>query len=1353
METLIGQPNESTVTFCGVDTTALIDSGSEVTTVCEEFLATLTPPPRQVPLEDLRLNLEGPDGRKLPYSACIEASVKMSFCPEPITILALVVPTTRYNSKVPVLVGTNVINRVQESCPADKIPGIPTQWQNAFVSMQSGFVGVVKSTNKKDIKIQPLQTVTVSGLVRKQKEVETAITENTEAASSRIGVCPRLVSLDQTGQNQRVSVRVFNISAKTITVQPKTPLCQLQEVKVLRHADIGLEETKDTARMSTQTVGDEHADLPDGINLDATDLSEEQKERATQMFSKWNSVFSKDLKDIGHTQLVEHHIKLNNEEPFKEPYRRIPPALIEEVREHIQEMLQAGAIRDSESPYSSNVVIVRKKDGSIRFCVDFRKLNSRTVQDAYAIPRIEDSLHLLSGTKYFSKLDLRSGYWQVEVAEEDKCKTAFQVGTLGFYEFNRMPFGLCNAPATFQRLMERCMGDMNLRDCLIYLDDIVVFSTTFEEHVERLEAVFRRLQTNNLKLKASKCEFFKREVTYLGHVVSEEGIRTDPTKTEAVLNWPVPKTVKEVRMFLGFTGYYRRFVKGYASIVRPLNDLLIGHPTNKKAKKGRKPKNKPSAFTWGQEQEQAFRTIIDRLTHPPVLAYADYKLPFKLHTDASTTGLGAVLYQRQNGVDKVVAYASRSLKPAEKNYPAHKLEFLALKWAVTDKFHDYLYGAKFEAVTDNNPLTYILTSAKLDATGQRWVAALSTYNFSLSYRSGINNADADGLSRKVPERTECTKFPEVLKAISTAVSASCQDVPFIHRVAAIVTPEALGVEQEVPPEILASTALQTGDWKKAQLADRNISQILELIALGQRPTAWQVEASNIDKRLFKEWEKYRTEDGLLLRETVIQGQKVKQLVVPEKLHMDMFKAYHDDLGHQGRDRTLSLMKRRIFWPGMDRYVSDKIAECGRCIRRKVLPRRAAEMVNIVSTAPMQVVCIDYLSLERSKGGFENILVITDHYTRYAQAIPTHNQTAQITAKVLIENFFRHYGFPARIHSDQGANFQPKLLQNIYNLTGIKKTKTTPYHPMGNGMVERFNKTLLNMLGTLEEGQKADWKAHVSTMTHAYNAAVHDSTGFSPFFLMFGRHPRLAVDAFLGIPQDAEAAKNHQDYVDRLRQRLTTAYEIASEEARKSAGRQKDYYDEKVRYSKLEVGDRVLVEKKGHKKKHKIADIWEHCPYVVVGQPVPDIPIFEVVKEHARNMKPRTLHRNMLLPFTGLPCPRTCTQPPTRAKKKQPLADADREEEIQLEEDREEIDSSESSADEEERELARYVPPMRRSPGQIGLLPRTKPLDRPPVPQPELPRGARTRRPPQWLRDDAWVRNQHPSPNSSQVTHR
>ena len=475
------------------------------------------------------------------------------------------------------------------------------------------------------------------------------------------------------------------------------------------------------------------------------------------------------------------------------------------------------------------------------------------------------------------------------------------------------------------------------------------------------------------------------------------------------------------------------------------------------------------------------------------------------------------------------------------------------------------------------------------------------------------------------------------------------------------------------------------------------------------------------------------------------------LFVPEKLRSDMVKAFHDDLGHQGRDHTLSLMKRRLYWPGMDKFISNQIEECGRCIRRKVLPKRAAEMVNIVSTAPMEVVCIDYLSLERSKGGYENILVITDHYTRYAQAIPTRNQTAQTTAKALFENFFLHYGFPARIHSDQGANFESKLIQSLCSLTGMRKTRTTPYHPMGNGMVERFNKTLLNMLGTLEESQKSDWKSYVSTMTHAYNAASHYSTGFSPFFLMFGRDSRLAVDAFLALPQDTETVKGHKDYVDRLKQRLATAYETASEEAKKSAGRQKDYYDEKVRHSNLEVGDCVLVEKKGHKGKHKLADLWEHCPYVVIGQPVLDIPVYEVVKENTHKPKPRTLHRNMLLPFTGLPCPRTHT--PAKAQKDQQHS-KEREEletaETQVIDTSEESerDSSESSADKEEREAettaaAPYIPPMPR--GSRQKLPQAKPSGIPP--QPGLQRGDGKK--PRWLNDDVWIRSQHSPTSTSQ----
>ena len=853
--------------------------------------------------------------------------------------------------------------------------------------------------------------------------------------------------------------------------------------------------------------------------------------------------------------------------------------------------------------------------------------------DAYAIPRVEDSLHLLAGSKYFSKLDLRSGYWQVELEEDDKCKTAFQVGNLGFYEFNRMPFGLCNSPATFQRLMERCMGDMNLRDCLIYLDDIIIFSSNFEEHLEKLQAVFQRLSNNHLKLKGSKCEFFKSQVSYLGHIVSEEGIRTDPSKIEVVKTWPVPKSVKDVRQFLGFTGYYRRFIEGYSSIARPLNDLLIGNSPKEKPKKGRKPRSTGSAFIWETAQKEAFDTLINKLINPPVLAYADCRQPFKLHTDASSSGLGAVLYQNQEGIDRVIAYASRSLKPAERNYPAHKMEFLALKWAVTDKFHDYLYGSTFEVLTDNNPLTYILTTAKLDATGQRWVAALSNYDFTLTYRSGAQNVDADTLSRR-PEITgqEC-RFPEVLRALSEGLSTS--QVPIVHTLSlqASATEEE---EEKIPEDLLQSTALTAHDWKKAQQKDRSISKIIRWIQDGLRPSAQLVETENIDQRFLRDWDKLILLDDVLHRRVTMDDGIFDQLVIPRQLYRDIFQSYHDDLGHQGRDRTLSLMKRRFFWPGMDSFVESNIQKCGRCIRRKILPKRAADLVRITSTAPMELVCIDYLKLERSKGGYENILVITDHFTRYAYAVPTRNQTARTTARVLLDNFFLHYVFPAKLHSDQGANFESRVIKSLCRLTGIKKTRTTPYHPMGNGMVERFNRTLLNMMGTLTDKQKSDWKAFVPTLCHAYNAARHDSTGQVPFYLMYGRHPRLAVDAFLGLKSSEPSVTSHADYVKKLKTRLAFAYDLASKEARKNADRHKVMYDMRVRHAALEPGDRVLVRKTGERGKHKIGDEWEHTAYIVDRQPIEGIPVFDVHQENDLTGKIRTLHRNMLLPFMGLP---------------------------------------------------------------------------------------------------------------------
>ncbi|MCG8078530.1 MAG: hypothetical protein JAY75_20120, partial [Candidatus Thiodiazotropha taylori] len=349
--------------------------------------------------------------------------------------------------------------------------------------------------------------------------------------------------------------------------------------------------------------------------------------------------------------------------------------------------------------------------------------------------------------------------------------------------------------------------------------------------------------------------------------------------------------------------------------------------------------------------------------------------PFTLHTDASGNGLGAALYQKQDGVNRVIAYASRSLKPSEKNYPAHKLEFLALKWAVSEKFHDYLYGATFEAVTDNNPLTYILTTAKLDATGQRWIAALANYTFTIKYRSGKKHADADGLSRaKETEAREHVVFPEVLKAISVASQIVSEESPLVESVALSDTACSVGTPEEIPEDIIQSRALSDKDWRTAQKEDPTIALIVEHLKTDARKPAPQVLANpKYDARYVKDWDKLYLCNDILCRKGTVNNQEFRQLVVPLALRDGIFKALHIDLGHQGRDRTTSLIKQRFYWPGIDKFVEQKVWNCERCKLRKTNPGISAELVNIESTMPMEIVCVDYLSLERSKGGIENVL--------------------------------------------------------------------------------------------------------------------------------------------------------------------------------------------------------------------------------------------------------------------------------------------------------------------------------------------------------------------------------------------
>ena len=542
----------------------------------------------------------------------------------------------------------------------------------------------------KTVTIAPFQTVHVSGTTKCDqhfKRVHVVVEPDLLLPYDSILLIHGYTMLRP--GSSRVSVGLRNISCQKITIQAKSVIAKVTATNVVPHSlapNIDQEQLKGNPEQKGLGTNN-RVEIPpltpekekllfNKIDLSGTNSWDPEYIKQTrELFKDYTHIFALESLDMGHTSVVKHKIKLDNYTPFKERYHRIPPNSFGEVRNHLREMLEIGAIRSSSCPWANAVVLVGKKDGSLRFCIDLRCLNARTIKDAYSLPHIEETLDCLGGATIFTSLDLKSGYWQVEMDEDSKPLTAFTVGPLGFYECERMPFGLTNAPATFQRLMESCLGELHLNWCIIYLDDIIVFSTTPAGHLKRLRGVFERLAKAGLKLKPSKCKFFKTKIAYLSHIVSAKEIERDPEKIEAIQAWTCPKTVTDVRSFLGFTNHYHRFIKGYAKVAKPLNVLISGDNAN----------HKKVLVEWMDECQVAFEKLKELCTSTPILAYADYKKPFELQMDISDLGLGAVLYQRDGeGQQRVIAYASRSLSNTEKNYPAQILEFLALKWAITD---------------------------------------------------------------------------------------------------------------------------------------------------------------------------------------------------------------------------------------------------------------------------------------------------------------------------------------------------------------------------------------------------------------------------------------------------------------------------------------------------------------------------------------------------------------------------------------------------------------------------------------------------------------------------------------------
>ena len=1280
---LIGPHNVSELKINGNKIIGLLDTGCQITNISQKYCEDLGLEIHE--LENL-VDIVQADGSCLDYVGYVDINLECELFPNmSLDIPVLVVPYTSYHDQVPLTVGTKTLSMMIDGNFLQNDIDLPTTWKYAYHSImmsreleKTPGKPLSKMKASKKLVIPAFQAIDVQGVVKSKGyglKVH-VVTEGNPKAKLPEGVVvhPAYTYLSP-GVNKSYA-RVVNFTSRDKVIKKNTVFgLAFMGNKI---PDI-IAPSLSTEKLKPETVPESKMKGKDGLNkasvvnkkievnkngiktenvnklnkenvnknkmqegewvLEKLDLSGmddwslELKIKAKSLLCEYSDIFSRHDLDLGKTHLVKHDIKLMDKTPFKQGYRRIPPHLYEDVRSHLKEMIELGAIRKSQSPWSSAIVLVQKKDGGLRFCIDLRELNNRTVKDNYSLPKIDHHLEQLIGAEWFTTLDLKSGYWQVELEEHCKPYTAFTCGPLGFYECNLMPFGASNAPATFQRLMENCLGDLNLKWCVVYLDDIIVFARTADEHLDRLRAVFEKLRQANLKLKCSKCNFFKKEIIYLGHHVSSKGIACDPKKIEVVKKWPKPETVNDVRSFLGFVGYYRRFIKGFSKIARPLNDLLIGNESTKKQLGNKKIK-------WTGLEEESFEQLREACCEAPVLAYADFSKPFVLHTDSSLEGLGAVLYQKDD-LDqlRVIAYASRSLTKSEKNYPAHKLEFLAMKWAITDKFKEYLYGAAFEVFTDNNPLTYINTSAKLDATTQRWVASLASYVFDIYYRAGKHNVDADCLSRikwpkesndiLVNKRMTIGIKSEMVKAVLSGKEMKGGYMDLMSMSIKAIPSEFIRLENE-------TSDMNKEQWVIEQNKDVHIKFLKEKIKLNKlrhsKLNDLKEECPGIDYYL-KYKTQYKLVDELLYRRVFTNNSRnssLLQLVLPKHFVHRALAGCHDQVGHVGRDKTIDLLKERFFWPTLNKDTVEYLNKCRKCIARKGVPQKAA-LCPIEASRPMEIVHIDFLTLEPSKGNIENVLVITDHFTRYAQAYPSKTQTAQVTAKLLWENFFAHYGFPEKILSDQGRNFESSLIKDLCKLARVNKIRTTPYHPQGNGQCERFNRTLLNMLGTMSEEDKLDWKTHLSTLTHAYNCTKNSSTNYSPYFLMFGRHPRLPVDVDFGLYRSGGSLSfSKSKYVDKLHRKLQYAYKQAKNFADKMSAGNKSRYDKKTKEYQLEKGDVVLVKIVAHKSKHKIQNKWEDCEYVVVDQPDLSIPVYVV--QPVTGGSSRTLHRNLLYPL-------------------------------------------------------------------------------------------------------------------------
>ena len=849
--------------------------------------------------------------------------------------------------------------------------------------------------------------------------------------------------------------------------------------------------------------------VEDGIGKEPDKSTQNEHPDLKAMFRDYDDLFPDDLPArLPPERSVDHEIRLEEgSSPPSRPAYRLPRPEMEELKKQLTELLKKGFVEPSKSPFGAPVFFVKKADGSLRMVCDWRELNKITVKNKACLPNVDDLFDTVQGARYFTKLDLRSGYNQIRIQAEDVPKTAINT-PFGHYQFRVMGFGLTNAPATFQSMMNTILQPYLREFVVVFLDDILIFSKTWSEHMQHVRSVLSVLRDNQLFCKRSKCEFGVESVRFLGHCIDGLHIAPDPDKIAAVKVWPAPTSVTEVRQFLGFTNYFRRFIDQYSSLSKNLEEITGKH----------------ARFEWNSSRQHAFESLKHALLNAPLLRLADVNRPFRVVTDASDFALGCVLLQElEEDAWHPVAYASRKLSAAEQNYTATERETLAVVFALKT-WRIYLFQ-HFEVITDNMAVVYLKTKPSITKREARWVEFLADYNYTVRHRPGRENP-ADPLSRR----------------------------PDLH--------ESNLVENAVPRLNAIEYALAMNDdvsntISDAYQRDKELTPIIERLKHSLR--------DNLHDRYY--WDE--STDRLYLK-----ASPNNRLCIPQcGVRLKLIQEHHEcaTAGHPGRDRTYFRLARFFYWPRMGLDIKRFVKTCDLCQRTKGGQPRTGLLQSLpIPNSPWQDISMDFIvGLPLTSRGFDAIYTFVDRLTKCVHLVPTNSKIdAKGSAQLYIQNVFRLHGLSSTIVSDRDPRFTAAFFKEVFSQLGTKLAFSTANHPQTDGLTERVNRQVGDVLRAFVNLRQDNWDSLLPLCEFAINSSQQSSVANTPFYLNYGFDPKSPPEFIL-------TGGERSDSVDWLHEQ-EAALRIARDAMLDAQARQALYADQMRTPSDLKVGDSVLV---------------------------------------------------------------------------------------------------------------------------------------------------------------------------------